>query len=170
MEKITLFLAVLIFATSLTSCYEEDFINPIAAITIFPAIIVTNLLLGKVTQEIPESAAPEIYKFNDDFNVHYDEIVLKVATSFTVGGQLYLEAVQSDEGSNWIITRAEIADNKTSSKRFELDQNDPTTLAVLKLNKLTNEIDLNFNIIIQDLFEQTSIPMTVSYQGAYESN
>ena len=173
MKKVTLFLAVLIFAASLTSCYDDDYFAPldrVATIALFPPALFIWALNGKVSQEIPDVTAPEVYKFNEDFNVKLNENVLTIESSFVEGGQLHLEAVKSEEGSNWIVKDANIESSKALNKRFELDQNDPTNIAIQNLNTLTNEINLSFDIVIQDLLEQVSIPMKVTFEGTYKSN
>jgi len=167
MKKVTLFLAVLIFTTSLSSCYDEDFISPIEAVALLPALIIVFALSGKVTQELPEVIAPEVYKLNEDFNVNYSDDVLTIKSSFVQGGQLHIEAVERQEDSNWIIKDARIETIKALNKRFELDKTDPTSIAIQNFNYLTNEIELSFDIVIQDLIEQQSIPMRVSFGGTY---
>lgn len=168
MKKVTLFLAVLIFATSLTSCYEDDFspVGPVAAVAV-GAVLVIWALSGKVTQEIPLATAPEIYQLSDDFEVNYVGNVLTINTSFTKGGQLQMEINQSEEGEKWYVSDLSFENNKAMQNRFDISPSDPTNLAILKFDQVTKEIELNFDLVIQDLMEQTSMPMNISYEGNY---
>lgn len=166
MKKVTLFLAVLILTTSLTSCYHDDYFEPaIAAALLGPPVFILALS-GKVTQQIPDSNQPEIYQFNTDFNVEMQEGSLTIESTFAEGGHFTLEAKQSEEGSNWIITDTHIQDVKKMQTRFDIDPDAPKNITILEHNPLTNEIDLNFSIVLQDLIDQVSIPMTVTFEGS----
>ena len=163
MKKVTLFLAVLIFASSLSSCYRDN--NPAAELG---ASIIVWALFGKVTQEIPEATSPEIYQFDEDFNVEIKDTNLTIESSFLNGGQFVLEAVKSEEGSNWIIQSASINSNKSLGNRFSVDPTSNLNIDVLKLDPISNTVDLSFELIIDDQLEQVSVPMIVDYEGTFQ--
>ncbi len=162
MKKVTLFLSVLIFALSFTSCTDDDALE-------FGVGILVWTITGKVTQDIPEATEPDTYRFNDDFAVSFDGTNLKIEGSFEEGGQLYMEAIESEEGPTWIVKHVSIENTKTKSPaRFKVDTSAPAKLDVKRLDLLSKEINLSFDLIIQDEVALCSIPMGVSFEGVYK--
>ncbi len=169
MKKVTLCLAVLIFALSNTSCLkEEDFTSVAQEEELLGTIYSYDVMSGIVAQEIIVEGESDIYLFNQDFKVSYNAKVLKVDISLKLGGQLSIEANQEEDGSDWIISEITIENDASNPNRFEIDASDQTSLEMYDIRQEINEMNFKLIFTLQDLEEQRPVLMRVYFDGTYE--